>query len=93
MLAVQKHPEGTLLRVRVQPRARKNEIVGYHGEALKIRLTAPAQEGRANAALLEFLAQRLKIARRNLTLLSGEKSREKIILIRGLDPEEVMSLL
>ncbi|WP_210534599.1 DUF167 domain-containing protein [Thermosulfurimonas marina] len=73
----------------MQPKARRTELAGSHGEALKIRVAAPALEGRANRALLEFLAQTLDLKKADLELLSGERSREKTVLIRGVSPEEV----
>ena len=84
----------TRLAVRVQPGAKANEIVGWitdaqGGEVLKIRLRAPAVEGKANAALIEFLAESLGLRPRQLTLERGDKSREKIVLVEGLTREEV----
>jgi uncharacterized protein (TIGR00251 family) len=63
--------------VRAQPGARRTEVAGLHGEALKIRIAAPALEDRANEALIEFVARRLGVAKRDVTLESGGKSREK----------------
>lgn len=71
-------PDGTLvLFVHAQPGAKRTEVAGLHGEALKIRVAAPALEDRANDALVEFIAERLGTAKRNVTLASGAKSREK----------------
>jgi len=85
---------GTLLfRVRVQPRASKDEIAGEMGGALKVRLQAPAVEDRANEALVEFLAQLLKTPRAAVRILSGERSRTKRIEIRGVTREQILALL
>lgn len=81
--------DGTIaLALHAQPGAKRTEVAGVHGEALKIRVAAPALEDRANAALIEFLAQRFGVAKRDVTLVSGAKSREKRFEIRGsvVDP-------
>jgi len=82
-------PDGALsICVHAQPGARRTEVAGLHGEALRIRVAAPATEDRANAALVEFIAERLGVARRDVTLASGARSREKRFVVRGagLDP-------
>lgn len=63
--------------------------MGEHGAAIKIKLRAPALEGKANAALRSFLAEQLKISERQIALERGEKSREKVIRIEGLSEEDV----
>jgi uncharacterized protein len=76
-----------VLSVHAQPGAKRTEVQGLHGDALKIRVAAPALEDRANAALIEFISERLGIARRDVTLVSGAKSREKRFEIRAsFDP-------
>ncbi len=75
------------LRLRVVPNAKRSEVVGAHGEALKVKVQAPAVDGKANEALLAFLAEKLGVARRDVTLVAGEKSRDKTAAIEGLDPE------
>ncbi|TMB35247.1 MAG: DUF167 domain-containing protein [Deltaproteobacteria bacterium] len=70
------------LRIRAQPGARQTEVNGLHGELLKIRVRARAIEGAANEALLEFLADELQVPRGRCELVSGEKHREKRILVR-----------
>jgi len=85
---------GTLFfRVKVQPRASKDEIAGEMGGALKVRLRAPAREDRANEALMEFLAQLLNIPRSAVRILSGERSRIKRIEIRGVTGQQILALL
>ena len=74
---------GLVVCVHAQPGARRTEVAGLHGEALKIRVAAPALEDRANDALIEFIAQRLGIAKRDVALVSGAKSREKRFRIRA----------
>ena len=93
MLEVQERQGGLTFLVRVQPRASKDEIVGEMGGALKVRLRAPAIEGRANEALVEFLAQLLKTPRAAVRILSGERSRTKRIEIRGVTRQQILGLL
>jgi uncharacterized protein (TIGR00251 family) len=78
--------------VRVQPRASKTEIAGIHGDALKVRLSAPPVDGAANDALVEFLARIFSVARRDVTILAGESSRSKIVEIHGVTEREVRDL-
>jgi uncharacterized protein (TIGR00251 family) len=67
--------------VHVQPGARRTEVAGRHGDALKIRVHAPALEDRANAELVDFVAKKLGIAKRDVVLAAGERSREKKLAI------------
>jgi uncharacterized protein (TIGR00251 family) len=77
------------LRFHVVPNAKENEVVGRHGVAIKVKLRAPAVEGKANAALRSFLAEELNISASRITLTRGQKSREKLICIDGLSEEDV----
>ena len=77
------------LELKIIPNAPRNEIVGWLGAALKIKVHAPAVEGKANDELIEFLAEKLEVHRRNITLLRGDKSRQKVVQIDGLDTAEV----
>lgn len=70
-----------ILDVHIQPRASKDEIVGFHGDRLKIRITAPPLDGKANQHLIGFLAGAFKVPKRNILLLAGETGREKRIKI------------
>ena len=70
-----------ILDVHIQPRASKDEIVGYHGDRLKIRITAPPVDGKANQHLLAFLAQVFKVPKRDVVLLAGETGREKRVKV------------
>lgn len=85
--------QGMHLRVYLQPRAAHNRIVGSHGKSLKIALTAPPVEGAANAALLRFLASQLNISVSSVSLLKGEKSREKQVLIHTVNSEQITANL
>jgi len=82
------------LKIYVQPGAKQNEIVGLHGEALKIRLSARSIDGRANDALIKYLALLFKIPLRQVAIVQGEKSRHKTVVIvrSNMEPEQVFSL-
>jgi uncharacterized protein len=71
------------LRFHIVPNAKQNKVMGERGDAIKVKLRAPAVEGKANAALRSFLAEELKISERSILLERGQKSREKIIQIEG----------
>jgi uncharacterized protein (TIGR00251 family) len=70
-----------ILDLHVQPGAARTEFAGKHGERIKVRLAAPAHEGKANDALIEFLAEHYKVPRRNIRITSGLKSRQKRVVI------------
>ena len=74
-----------ILELHVQPGAKRSAFAGMHGERIKVRLAAPAVEGKANAALIEFLADHFGVPRRNVSILSGVKSRSKRVSIEGVD--------
>jgi uncharacterized protein len=76
--------DGVLLAVVVQPRAARNEVVGVQGEELKIRLTSPPVEGAANRLCCDYLAGLCGVARSQVTLLAGQRSRHKRLLVQGL---------
>ena len=82
-LRVQRTASGVRLSVRVQPRASADEIVGVHGDALKVRLTAPPVDGAANKALVELLAGTFGIPVRAVTIVAGESSRTKVVELEG----------
>lgn len=71
------------LHILVQPRASRSEIVGPHGDALKVRLAAPPVDGAANEELIRLLAREYKVPRAAVTILSGHTSRRKTVMIRG----------
>jgi uncharacterized protein (TIGR00251 family) len=81
------------LVVRVQPRARRDEVAGRHGDAIKVRLAAPPAAGAANEALVRFLAERLGVTRSAVRLVAGGASRRKIVAINGISVEEAMRRL
>jgi uncharacterized protein (TIGR00251 family) len=77
--------EGILIEVRIQPRASRSRIVGPHGGALKVQVTAPPVEGEANRALIELLASSFKVKKKDIEIVKGASSRTKVVLLRGLD--------
>lgn len=81
------------LALKTIPNAPRNEIAGWLGEALKVKVHAPALDGRANDALLEFLAKELGLPRRAVTLVRGDKSRHKIVRVEGLTFAEAKARL
>ena len=84
---------GCTFHVRVQPRSRRNEITGLHGDTLKIRLTAPPIEGKANQALQKFLAKQLRIPPSAVEILAGHTSRQKRVRVTGVSAEAIRALL
>jgi hypothetical protein len=84
---------GTLLLVKLQPRASKNEIGEPLGDELKIKVTAPPVDAAANAALVKLLAEELDCARNRVELLRGHTSRHKTVKLHGFKPDEVISKL
>jgi uncharacterized protein (TIGR00251 family) len=86
--------DGVVLVLHVQPGAKRTEVAGLHGEALKIRLAAPPIEGRANEALLRFIADHFKVPLRSVELKQGGQSRHKRIAVCGstVEPESLLSI-
>jgi uncharacterized protein (TIGR00251 family) len=93
MIAVTDHAEGCVLPVRAQPGARRTGVQGEQAGALKVAVTAPPEDGRANQALLETLREALGLKRSQVELLSGQTSRDKRFLIRGLTRAELETRL
>ena len=92
-MPVGKKKEGIILRVKVQPKAKKEGIAGIEGDRLKLKVNAPPEKGKANAACIKLLAKALGIAKSEIELLQGQTSREKVFLLKGLDIEEVKKRL
>jgi uncharacterized protein (TIGR00251 family) len=84
---------GVSFAVRVRPRAKKNWITGELGAALKVSLTSPPIDGRANEACVEFFAKLLKVPRTSVTIASGQNSRNKVVRVAGLSAEQVRERL
>ncbi len=86
---ITKAEEGAAFAVHVVPKSRKNEVVGKHGDALKIRLITPSVRGAANETLLNFLAQKLNIERDKIEIAAGQTSSEKMVVVVGVTPTYV----
>lgn len=80
------------LTLHIQPGARTTELAGLHGDALKIRLAAPPVDGKANTALIDFIADRLEIARSAVRLKSGQSSRRKVLEVSGVAETHIAGL-
>jgi uncharacterized protein (TIGR00251 family) len=85
--------EGIVFGVHVQPRASRNELCGIQGEELKIRLTSPPVEDAANRLCVEFLARLLGVAKSDVAIIAGARSRHKIIRVTGITAEQLLSLM
>jgi uncharacterized protein len=89
LITIQESHGGVTFAVKIHPRARKNAITGEVGDALKLSLTAPPIDGRANQACIEFFAKLLNLPRSSVTIASGRTSRRKIIRVIGMSAEEI----
>ena len=81
-LSIRRHPEGIIFKVFVQPKSSKNIIVGLHGDALKIKLTAPPVDNAANAMCIKFLAKALRVSKSSLDIIAGHTGRNKQVLLK-----------
>jgi uncharacterized protein (TIGR00251 family) len=86
-------PDHALLAVRVQPRARRTEVVGERAGAVVVRLAAPPVDGKANAELCRFVAECAGVGRRAVRVEHGEAARDKLLRVDGLSPEAVRRAL
>jgi len=93
VLKVREDKEGVVFSVWVQPRSSKNEICGLYGDAIKIKLTSPPVEGEANEGLIEFFAKRLDISKGKIEIISGHKSKSKLVRIIGIKKERIEECL
>ena len=85
--------EGAVFRLRVQPHARRQEVVGVRGEALAVKVTAPAEGGQANEACCAFLARLLGVPRSKVAVVGGHTFRSKLVRAEGVTAQDVLSLL
>ena len=85
--------DGVVLSLHVQPGAKRTEIAGTHGESLKIRLAAPPVDGKANDCLVDYLAQKLNVPRRQVNLVAGHASRSKRVAVDGVDVAQAERML
>ena len=94
VIAVLKESNGAVIfPVKVMPRSSKSEIVGFEGDAIKIRLKAPPVEGKANEALVKFLADALDVPKSSVEILSGHTARKKVVSVRGVTARQVEKVI
>lgn len=93
MIELKESPAGTTFAIKVHPRAKKNAITGEVDDALKLALTAPPMDGKANDACIDFFAKVLKVPRSSVTITAGQTSQNKVIRVEGLSAEEVRKRL
>jgi uncharacterized protein (TIGR00251 family) len=84
---------GVTVKVRVQPKASRNQVESYQAGTVKVRVTAPPQGGKANAAIVSLLAQTLGVAKSRVRIIRGGASRDKTVSVESLTPEEVQARL
>ena len=89
MPAIREDGSGASIQLRIHPRAKKDAVTGELGNALKVSLTTPPIDGRANEACIEFFAKLLKVPRSSVTIASGQTSRNKVIRVAGLTAEQI----
>jgi uncharacterized protein (TIGR00251 family) len=82
-----------ILKIHLHPRASRDEICGLYGDALKVRITAPPLEGKANKALKRFIAKKLNLSSLQVEIIAGERSREKILKLSGVTQENIEKAL
>lgn len=90
---IKKTKDGVMIDVVVQPKSSRDEIVGMHGDRLKIKLTAPPVDGKANAALIAFLAKILGVTKSRITIVRGETGRRKTLLVHAATAKDIRSAL
>jgi uncharacterized protein (TIGR00251 family) len=93
VIPIRDTPSGATFQVKVRPRAKKNAITGEIGDALKLALTAPPLQGRANQACVDFLAEFLNVPRSSVTIAAGESSRNKLVRVSGLSAAQIEAKL
>ena len=92
-ITINAHAEGATIALRVQPKARRNALGGEQAGALKVSVTAPPEDGRANDAVLALLREEYNFQRSQLALLSGQTNRNKVVLVRGVTPQQLAALI
>ncbi len=92
MLYIKEEQDGVLFKVRVQPRASKNQVAGLYEDAIKLRITAPPVDGEANEACRVYLADLLKVSRSRVEIVSGHTGRNKTIKVIGVSAEKLLKV-
>lgn len=90
---LQKSVEGVIIGLQVQPRSSRNQIVGLQGDLLRVKLTSPPVDGAANKCCREFFAKLFQIGKTRIELITGDKSRQKRLLVRDVDLKQAEALL
>jgi uncharacterized protein (TIGR00251 family) len=90
---IQKQGNSIILHVLLQPKASEDRVVGFHGQALKVKVTAPPTGGKANQRLMELLAEGLSIGQSNIEIIRGHTSRRKVLRIRNVSPLQIRDAL
>ena len=85
--------ESAVLKIRLTPRGSKSEILGWEGDTLRVKVTAPPVEGAANKACVELIASALGVKRGQVSIVSGEKSRGKVLRVEGMTEQDIRSAL
>ena len=93
MPSISQRGNAVRITIHVQPRASRTELVGEHGDAIKLRVAAPPVEGAANEEVVRFVAKQLGVSASAITLVSGATSRRKIIDVAGISPDEAQQKL
>lgn len=93
MLDIREDKQGVVFKIKVQPRAAKNQLAGLLGDALKVRITAPPVEGEANEACRVFLAKTFRVPKGSVELVAGHGGRNKLIRVYGVDKSTAMRAL
>jgi uncharacterized protein (TIGR00251 family) len=93
MIPINERDGGVTFAIKVHPRAKKNAIAGEAGDALKLALTAPPVDGKANDACVKFFAKLLKVPRSSITIAAGQTSRNKVIRVAGISARELQARL
>jgi len=93
MIDIQETESGLLFLVRVQPKARGNKILGDFAGMLKVGVTAPAEKGKANAAVIALLSKKLDVPKSSIKIVCGETSRIKTLRVKGVSLEDILALV
>ena len=90
---VSSHPRGVTISLHVQPKASRTEVVGRVGDSLKLRVAAPPVEGAANDEIVRWLSRLLRVPKSSIEIVSGDRSRKKVVLVTGIGTDEVLTAL
>jgi uncharacterized protein (TIGR00251 family) len=92
-ISIRETAAGTVFRIRVVPRASRSEMAGIQGDALKLRITAPPVEGKANEECIRLLAETLGVKKGQVTIIAGHASRTKTVVVDGVKAKEIAALI